>query len=552
MLALCPLSTIRATTYTVCLSGCDYTTIVAAVAAAGSTDIIEIQETRNESITLDKNIAGFTSDTGSRRWWYSGGVVLTVNNGLTQPMTVSGIDLDCTSANTAYRINTVGTNAEWHIVDCKIRSNGGNGLYQANSWGLTELLNIQRCEFDGYDHANSQGMDIKENSINTIVVANSIFRDHGTDGICTSETNSADTIDVLNCTFDNNGDGIDYGTRGTFTNNIFTNNTDDVSLSGNGNDADFTYSAFEEQGSPFGSNNIFSITSTDEYVNEGADNFQLKDTAQSRNAGTNTGLADDFAGNDRPVDDYDIGAYENQTPLAAETFTSTPTYTYTLTPTYSYTYTDSPTYSETPTATPTYSYTYSDTSTYTYSDTPTYSYTYTDTPTYTYSDTPTYSYTDTPTYTYSDTPTYSYTYTPTYSYTDTSTYSYTDTPTYSYTYTPTYSYTYTPTYSYTYTPTYSYTYTDTPTYTYSHTPTYSYTHTPTYSYTDTPTYSYTYTPTYSYTHTPTYTVTPTYTYTNTPTHSYTYTNTSTYSETPTRTPMMGIMQPNNYYWNQIN
>lgn len=306
---------LEAVTRTVCLSGCDFTTISAAIAASGASDIIEIQEDISEAVVLDSNIAQFQSDTGSRRW-YNASHVLQLDNGLTQAVTVTGLVLDCTSTSNAIKWTNVGSGGELHVIDCTLKSNGGDGFKEVVALTSSNKIVFEKVIFDGYSQTGDDGIDVDETEVGMLAVENCLFKDWSLDGVCQNGSTTNNVASILNCTIENcNQDGININSRATVTNCLFTNNTDDVDLGGSADNADFTYCAFEEQtDDPFGSNNIFGITSTDEYTNEGADDFTLKDTAQSRNAGTNTGLTDDLAGDSRPVDDYDIGAYENQTP----------------------------------------------------------------------------------------------------------------------------------------------------------------------------------------------------------------------------------------------
>jgi hypothetical protein len=101
-------------------------------------------------------------------------------------------------------------------------------------------------------------------------------------------------------------------TRALFKNNAFAGSAIDVALAGTSSNTDFTYNAFQAQGSPFGSNNIFAIVTATEFVDAANSDFHLNTGAQCKNAGTTIGaVVDDYVYVSRPQGaSYDIGAYE--------------------------------------------------------------------------------------------------------------------------------------------------------------------------------------------------------------------------------------------------
>ena len=494
----------RAETFTVCASGCDYTTLAGAYGACDSADDgIEIQDNSitNESLAVSKNIAFIRSD-GTQRTWaaYDNGQVLSIDSNLTQPLTIQGLKIEQTYTGNIIRWISFGSNAEVHVIESWLDtsfSGGGTAddvVYLNGAIGSTNKLVVKKSIISTSGQDAGEGIDYRSTTqVGVIIIENTVFYDIQLDALHSIGDTTNKVANIYNVTIDNCNVGMGIAGGGNFTNIIFTNNTDDVLLGGSASASDFTYCAFEQQGSPFGSNNIFGITSTDEYVDETTHDYHVKDQdADIFDAGTNTGVGEDLDGISRPqYSAYDIGAYELEE-------VGTPTHT----PTYTHTCTCPPTATHTPTYTITLTHNGSITATQTYTATPTYTHSMT------YSHTPT----ATPTYTHTSTATPTYTNTPTHTGT--------------YTHTPTATPTFTHTGTFTHTPTHSPTFTHTPT------------HTPTSTHTST------YTGTYTHTSTHTPTATPTHTPTATPTHTTTHTGTFTF--TPTNTPRPA-MQPGFYH-----
>ncbi len=309
---------------TVCSSGCDYTTIGAAVSAATSVDYIDIQEDIiDETLILNKNIAGIFSSNGSS-WNGTGSTdTLRLLSGLTQELEVYDLTMDHSSGvGEVIRFSTYGTNAKLHVYDCILNRTAGNGqdiVIINPDITITDGVFFERCWIEG-DASATAGIECSNAATtNSIRIQNCVILNLPSgSGIVNYENTTNSVVRCFNNTIFNCDTGIIMASRGDFRNNIFANNTDDVSLTGSSSDADFTYNSFEEQTSPFGSNNIFGITSTNEFEDEATEDFHLKFDAQSKDAGSDlSGIVDDdYDDLERPLGaGYDIGAFERPVPL---------------------------------------------------------------------------------------------------------------------------------------------------------------------------------------------------------------------------------------------
>jgi hypothetical protein len=311
--------------------GGDYTTMAAAVAAAtGGVDSIQIiNNDLNESTNLGKHIVEVFADVPTRVWTGSGLA------GLFQ--IVTGMDGQLVFRDFTMRAggdrgpcvkwNAFDTGGKVVFRDMKIdfSDHGTSGPDRRIFWvnvtlpAVTDSLVFERCEVIGHASNTTQGIYLgaTTHGADSVRIENCTIRDvlNGGTANAIEYGNSTTNLvhNIYNNTIENCGIGIGTSGRGTIKNNLFINNTDDVSLAGSAIAGDYTYNAFEEQGSPFGTNNIFSITSTNEVVDETNHDFHLKKAAQSRNAGEAAVTSDDFDGDPRPSSgSLDIGAYEFQ------------------------------------------------------------------------------------------------------------------------------------------------------------------------------------------------------------------------------------------------
>ena len=543
-------------TYTVCASGCDYTTIAAAMGAVGASDTIQLNENHTESVQINSNFAKLTSDTGSRTLTTSSSndPTLDFRSGLTAPLTIQGISLRQNSSKSpAVIITSRAANSKIYFIQCELyqQNNSEACMRDDSTFNGTDNLVFQMCLIHGGDYCfHLRGASTA--SVNCCRVENCILR-NGSRGVVAYIADTSGTqIIVSNSTLGAYARAFDVAVAVEVRNCAFSGNTDDIHIVGGGAAlTQFSYCGVQTENTANLGAACITISSANEFVNAGGYDYHLRSTAKCIDAGVSiTGITTDYDGNTRPKNyGFDIGAFEYQeeintytetftasptktaSPTSTPTFTIsstntwTPSFTVTPTPTPTHSPTDTPTWTatatptDTPTATPTWTATATETATPSYTDTPTSTDTQTDTPTLT--DTPTWTGTDTETATptYTDTPTWTPTCTDTP--TGTSTDTETDTPTY------------------TDTPTWTHTVTDTPTWTDTDTPTWTPTASPTC--TDTPTSTDTETGTPTSTATPTDTDTPTDTETATPTDTltpmiFTWTDTPTYTDTPTSSP----------------
>jgi hypothetical protein len=305
--------------------GGDYTTIAAAYAAATSVDTIRLinNDIADETLNLNKNIAGFDADVPTRKWQgNSNFFVVQTGAAMTQQIFFRGFQMVQLGRGNTVKWNQRGS--ESFLFEDMVFDASAHAVAQAaDNFFLNAVLGVgtdigvfKRCQFIGNSTYTEHLMAANGNLTDTgnFRIENCIFRDNssGFAGIFANGADSDNVMNVSHCTFENCAEGIQTDSRMTVKNCLFINNVDDVNITGApGTDADFTYCAFEQQGSPFGSNNIFSITSTNEVVDETNNDFHMKKAAQSRDAGTNLSILDDIEGNMRPASGPpDIGAYE--------------------------------------------------------------------------------------------------------------------------------------------------------------------------------------------------------------------------------------------------
>ena len=342
----------NAATLTVCSSGCDYTTITTAIAAAAPTDEIEIQENIVEAVVLNKNIAEIRG-TGDRdiTWSTATGNLFEIQSGLTQAFTLQNLTLDVTaSIGETIKQTSAGTGCQVTIYNCLISRTstvGGDAIEVAN-FNFTNGWTIDRCDIVGNATTNSGIAFTTATNTDVATIKNCTVRSIGGTpgrGIEIVQSSVNQVAQVFNTTINGCDVGYYSGSAGEILNCVFTNNTDDLTLINQATSADFSYCAFEEQTDFGGTGNIFGIISGDQYVNETIGDLHVKNqSADIFNAGTAiAGLTVDLDLVTRPqAGVYDIGAYElevSPTPTITRTITlthtpiGTPTVTPTISPT---------------------------------------------------------------------------------------------------------------------------------------------------------------------------------------------------------------------------
>lgn len=311
-------------TLTVGTSGADYTTIAAAIAAAGAADIVRLITDITEDVNLNKNIAGIESDSPTaRRTWTSAGswVALEINSGINQAMYIKDLIITRTSGDyEVVRVSTVGVSTAIAFSNTRFTSVGVAadifGIFNSNT---ANAFTFDRCEFIG-DGTNTQdGLDLDSgsNAVPVCTITNSIFRGFNggstASGVESDQNTSSNKVNVYNCTFDGNLQGIQTNSRLTCTNCVFTNNTNDIAVYNSGLKSDWTHCAFEEDdGTGLGTGCITGLTSSNEYVDEANNDYHLKAGASCRDAGVTIGAVTvDFDNVARPQGSaYCIGAFE--------------------------------------------------------------------------------------------------------------------------------------------------------------------------------------------------------------------------------------------------
>jgi hypothetical protein len=318
---------------------CTYTTLALAYTAAGPCDWIELRaDIADETLTVTKNIAGIWSQAPNKYTWNATGNVdnLRVSSGMTQLFQVKDLKMNH-SAQGGGDVVIQGYAAtsmyQFYNVDFShtSTSNGTTIIQSSSPPTAVQGLVIDRCTFTGDGANNDTAIAFSNAAADRFTFRNSLFRG------CTAAINinialAAVFGNVYNCTFDGNTLGVNFRTRMSMKNCLFTNNTTDYTVSTDGTTADFTYCAFEQAVSFGGPGNLFGIVSTNEYVNEAGQDYTLKSGAQCRNAGTAvSGVVEDLSGTARPQEgSTDIGAYEFAL-AATPTFTPTPSPTPTAT-----------------------------------------------------------------------------------------------------------------------------------------------------------------------------------------------------------------------------
>jgi hypothetical protein len=311
-------------TISVCSSGCDYTTVAAAVAAAGSTDVIEYRDNITESLSLNKKIAGIQGDspTARRVWTSSSGGLFVINSGLNQAFFVKNLELVQTANNSVIWEQTSGASTKMSLENLKFTYtvHQPRVAYYNSNGNAVGMMDIYRCEFVGNTTLAGGAEWANATFAGAVTVRSSIFRGFtatGGFGLRMAQASSNAAVYDLNNTFYGNSIGVSLNARGVHTNNVFGGNTDDIAgLSTPVTVNDFSYCAFAEQtntGGTFGAGCIFGITVANEFVNTSTPDLHVKNvSSQIYNSGTSlAGVPLDFDGLSRPQGtNYEIGAYE--------------------------------------------------------------------------------------------------------------------------------------------------------------------------------------------------------------------------------------------------
>lgn len=302
-------------TITVAPSGSgDYTTIAAAVTAAGSTDTIDIIEQIDEEVNLNKTIAAFTSSNGSNWRSFSWQPVLKISSGFNGTLNISSINFivkSTTSTGSVFEVATWSANTKIIIDQCTMvneRASIINWWFSNAATNSNSQLTVSRCEIVRCEQYQAGTLNAG------YTIKNCIFRDCSSSNPVITAYGTTNTIQVYNNTFDNNTKciGNSFGaTGGDYRNNVFCAYTTVIDFV-----ASNTYQYNAHTGTkPSGadSTNIESINTTTAFTNYTSDDFHVKDSSSVLyNAGATIGaVTDDYDGVSRPQSTaYDIGAYE--------------------------------------------------------------------------------------------------------------------------------------------------------------------------------------------------------------------------------------------------
>lgn len=331
-------SGIFSATYTICSSGCDYTSIQTAYNAAASGDTLELRANLAENLAMTSaKSCNITSQTGNRFTWdgaNNGTSTLTVTSaGSVYPAwTISNIVMDHSSASGGYvielvrggsgDINPTLTITQSILMRTSTSTTNARIITNNGNWdgSATNQVTITRTEIIGT--ANCDGLWYGGgNNTHAYDLTNCILRGFtGTRrAIYDAGNNFGVNINAMNCTFFNNNEAYRASSSANnagryLTNCLFIGNTSDVANLSAGLKSVFTYCALS--GSGYGTGCQYNPVAASEVIDPsttGTPNLHLLSTApKSLDLGTNSGApAIDFDGVGRPYNTTtDIGAYE--------------------------------------------------------------------------------------------------------------------------------------------------------------------------------------------------------------------------------------------------
>lgn len=305
---------------TVCASGCDHTTILAAETASADGDIIEIQDSRtyDESWKPDgertlRSVSGQTPTIDASTadiYSVDASAFLPAN----EAATVNGIDHGLTIVSTRFENTNSGTSLTINDAVLKPRNEDHHALQIVS--GTTTVV-INRCEIDGGSIATIRGVNYGDQTGKDVTINNCpFFNFDGTDAkaiVSSAGGTDATKFKLINNTIANSTLGYSAASATTMTNNIFADNTDDILISDDFAKSDATFNIFEqadEGGFPASNFDGANIVVT--FVAAGSDDFRLDAaTTIAIDDGTTSSVSDDFFQTSRPQGSaFDIGFHE--------------------------------------------------------------------------------------------------------------------------------------------------------------------------------------------------------------------------------------------------
>jgi len=304
-----------AATYTVCDSGCDYTTLGAAIATTGapSGSTIELRKNITEDLSFDNYNREYiiTSDSTRRTWTNSSARNMNFINSGGYNLTFRNIDIANTGGSEIILMNQSGTLT---FENCTLSNTSGSGvlIYMQNGGNMY----FRQSEIIG-NSSTPRGLHMASgvNYPGGFYLENTIVRDVGGVAIQCDQSTTNPMMYIYNSTFAGNGTAYQSSSAGVIRNSLFIGNTDDVNLTHiNAQLSNFQYSGFGEQSSFGGSTgNVFGLT-TSVFVNYSARDLHL-DCTNTDVVDTGTDMSAHYTvdkdGLTRPQGDgYDMGAYE--------------------------------------------------------------------------------------------------------------------------------------------------------------------------------------------------------------------------------------------------
>lgn len=206
-----------------------YTSVAAALAVAGPTDIIDIIEDITEAVILNVPVAQITSSTNAS-WNYTTAVaspILEIQSGMNQDLLISGIRFTRSNPSDTLQgcitISSASATTSIRIVDCLFGSDSTADenvkvLWQATAaFGANTSLLIDRCLFEGDSVVTNNDRFVYVLSAPTandqIIISNNTFLDPvNTTTACVYLTDAAFDYHFVNNTIRtlNTGSGLAY------------------------------------------------------------------------------------------------------------------------------------------------------------------------------------------------------------------------------------------------------------------------------------------------------------------------------------------------------
>lgn len=316
----------RAVTRTICASGCDHTTIAAAEAAAGASDILEFRgsETFDElwipggirTIRVQPAM-GLTVIFGNIGGGAKGAIDLDSAgaSGVTvlgDPGIPSSLTLRTTGTNNDVVSHTGANNVQYH-GDSYTTTQGGGGsashVFQGSGTSSNYFLNA--INLDGQSNTNSDGIQYSTASSSILVVHNAVFNNQTSDCINITGSQTGITAKIVNSTFgDCTGVALTADDPVSLINNVFSNDvTDDIALASPAVVSDFIFNNFEQE--PIAGMPASNTDNVVTFVDAPGDNYCINNGSPAIDAGTTSDTTVDFHGVSRPQGpSYDQGINE--------------------------------------------------------------------------------------------------------------------------------------------------------------------------------------------------------------------------------------------------